>query len=151
MFARHEEHIFAGALQDLIHIVEFLGLREMADVSRVQQKLRRRRQRIDLIDRRFLSSGHVQIRRFVESHVAVADLHEAQLARCRGIRSQIGKPAQAVRLQYAALHHAQRARSCPRHALQKSAAIDSVLVVIVQDLVFHFLRHFVSPKTLPRV
>jgi len=46
------------------------------------------------------------------------------------------KLAQAIRLQHAALHYAQRASAGPCHALQKSAAIDAVVVVIVQYFIF---------------
>ena len=59
-------------------------------------------------------------------------------------RVHLRKTAHAVRLQNAALHHAERARPRPGHALQKAAAIDSIVVVIVQDFVFHVASHFSS-------
>src|SRR4029077_10245895 len=86
--------------------------------------------------------------RLVEAHVAIADLREAKLAcrRCAG--AQIGKAAQAIGVQYSALHQAEGAGPRPRHALQKSAAIDSILVVIVQNLILVFCRHLVLLKSL---
>ena len=145
MLARHKKHFLAGRLQNLIHCVELLWLRQVADISRMQQELRRPRKPIDFVHCGFQRSRHVRVGRLVESHVAVADLHEAQFARSRSRSFQLRKPAQAVRLQYAALHHAKRARARPRHALQKAASIDTIVVVIVHDLIFHSLRHFLSP------
>ena len=46
--------------------------------------------------------------------------------------------AQAVRLQDAALHDKERSGSGPRHAFQESPPVDSVIVVIVQQLVILF-------------
>src|SRR5262249_45539487 len=127
-------------LQNLLHIVELFRLRKMRYVSRVQQKLRISRQSVDLCYRRFQCADHIRIRGFVESHVAVADLHKAQLAHRCG-RIELGKRAQAVGVQHASLHHAERARSCPSHALQKSSPVNSVPVMVKLDFVFCFVLH----------
>ena len=76
----HKERIFGrGRLQQLVYGIEFLGFGEVADITGVKEKFRERRQRIDFIDCRLQRSHHVRIGGLVEAHVAVADLHEAQL------------------------------------------------------------------------
>src|SRR5262245_23661927 len=84
-----------GASQNLLHVVELFGSRQVADVAGVQQELWRRRERIDLVHRSLQRARYVRIRRLVESHVAIADLREAQLAfHLRGIK--LRNSAQAI-------------------------------------------------------
>src|SRR5262249_15150598 len=132
VFARNEEDVpAAGTLENLIDRVELLRLRQVADVARMQDEFWVDRERVDPVDRRFQRADHVGIRRLVESHVAVADLHETQLARgddaCRA--------AQRVRLENAALHEKQRARARPGHAAEKPAPVNAVLAVIARNRV----------------
>src|SRR5271155_4710100 len=74
-----EDILRRRALQNLLDAIELLGLREVADVPRVQQKLRRRGQRVDLVDSGFQRRCNIRIRRLVKTHMAVANLYEAQL------------------------------------------------------------------------
>src|SRR6266436_3479024 len=78
VLARHKENFLARRLQNLVHRVELFRLRQVADISGMQQELRRIRQPVDLVHRGLQRPRYIRIRRFVESHVAVADLHEAQ-------------------------------------------------------------------------
>ena len=136
MLARHIECVFhLRVLQNLLYVVELFRLREVRHVPRVQEKFRIAWQRVDLLNRCLQRSDYVRIHRFVEAHVAVADLHKAQFTLGRG-RVQLAQPAQAERLHHAAIHHAECPRSSPRHALQKAAPIDAVSVVVKLDLIF---------------
>jgi hypothetical protein len=85
------------ATQDLVHGNEFFGFREMAYVARMQDELGWRSQTIDFVYGRLQCPYHIRIRRLVKSHVTVADLDEAQLARRLG--SQLRHAAEAVGLQ----------------------------------------------------
>ena len=76
----HEENLFVGALQNLVYVIELLGLGEMTDVTGVQKELGLSGKSIDLIHSGFQCCDHVGIGWFIESHVAVADLYEAQLS-----------------------------------------------------------------------
>src|SRR5262249_37826026 len=104
VFAWDEEHLFACALQDLVHIVELLRLRQVADISGVQQELRLYRQRLDLVDGGLQRPGDIRVCSFVEPHVTVADLDESQFTWCG---CGIWYPVQSVRFQHTALHDAQ--------------------------------------------
>ena len=131
VLAGHEEDVLgAGGLQHLVDGVELSRLREMADVAGVQHERRSDRQRIDLVDRGLQGRDHVRIRRLVESHVAVADLHETEFALV--FMAAERETAQAVGIEHAALDHAKGARAGPRHALQESSAVNSVVVVVMQ-------------------
>src|SRR5215469_10097233 len=72
--------------------------------------------------------------------MAVADLHEAQLAH-HVRRADLRNSAQAVRVQYPAFHHTKGSRPCPGHALQESPPVNSVVVVVVQELIFFLFGH----------
>src|SRR5579884_3525087 len=103
----------------------------MADVAGVQQKLRLHVKRLYAVECGLKSPGDVRIGGLVESHVAVADLNEAEFAlrlHSRGVRQGIG-------LEHSSLNYAQSARSCPRHTFQKAAAVDAVVVVVMGDFV----------------
>ncbi len=153
MFAGHKEHILrARAFQNLIDGVEFFGFRKMTDVAGMQHELWRFAQTIDLLHGRFQRPGNIGISGLVESHVAVADLHEAEFA-SRFAGANLSQPAQAVRLQDSPFHHAERSGASPCHAFQKSSSIDSIVVVIVHNLVFALFGHrvlSVISHVLPR-
>src|SRR5262249_38055719 len=101
---------------------------------------------VDLVDRGLESGGDIGVGGLVEAHVAVADLHKAEIA-LRLLFADRGKPAQAVGLQHTAVDHAQGPGSGPGHALEKTAAINAVMVVIVQNLIFLVVVHAVPPFT----
>ena len=85
---------------------------------------------------RFQCPRDIRIGWFVESHVAVADLYEAQLTRSRCLASHLGHLTKAVRLKYTALHDAESSSPRPSHAFQESPPVYSILVVIMWKFVF---------------
>jgi hypothetical protein len=72
--------------------------------------------------------------------VAVADLHEAQLTRPY-FASHLRHLAHAVGLQDSTLHDAESTSSSPRHTLQESTPVDTIVVVIMQQFIFGPRRH----------
>ena len=65
--------------------------------------------------------------------------------------TQLRHAAQAVRLQDAALHDEEGSGSGPCHAFQESPTVDSVVVVVVQQLVALLLRHLSFLLVMSRV
>src|SRR5207302_205130 len=97
-----EDSGHATALEHLIRRIELRRLREMADVTGVNQEIGRCRHCGDALDGLPERADHVAVRGLVESDVAVADLHEAEVAgRLRATRSE--NVAQSKGLQNAAL------------------------------------------------
>ena len=87
VLARHVEHppgLRLRPANHLVHGVELGRLRQMADVARVQQELRLLWQRVEPRNRFLKRRRHIAVRRFVEPHVAVADLREKQPGLARG-------------------------------------------------------------------
>jgi hypothetical protein len=68
--------------------------------------------------------------------VAIADLDEAQFS-LGGMFLELGKPSQAVGTEYTPFDHAKGARPGPGHAFQKTAAVNAIMIVVVQDLIGH--------------
>src|SRR5271170_3406920 len=99
----------------------------MADVAGVQNESRRGGQGIDLVDRCLQGTYDVGVCRFVEAHVAVADLDEGKVA-LGCMFFELGKATQAVGAEDSAFDHAKSACSRPSHALQEAAAVNSVVV-----------------------
>ena len=115
----------------------------MADVSGMKNEIRRRGQCVDLGDSGLQSAGYICIGGLVETHVAVTDLDEAEFS--LGIlAANLGKTAEAVGLQDPAFHHAKGAGAGPGHALQETSAVNSIMVVVMQEFVFGFLSHLLS-------
>src|SRR5581483_6433861 len=112
----------------------------MADVAGVQDEAWLSGQSVDLVLRRLQRGHNIRIGCLVEAHVAVTDLDKAQLA-FGLLLAQFSKPAEAVRLEHAALHHAKGPGAGPSHALKKSATINAVMVVVMQDYIILFFRH----------
>src|SRR5215469_6057420 len=92
----------------------------------MQHELGWRSQTIDFVYGCLQRPYHIRIRRLVKSHVTVANLDEVQLASSLG--SQLRHSAQAIRL-------------------QDAPAVDPVVIVIDQKLVFSLLRHLASSST----
>src|SRR5215469_650606 len=122
----------------------------------MQHELGWRSQTIDFVHGCLQRPYHIRIRRLVKSHVTVADLDEAQFA--SGLGSQLRHSAQAIRLQDAPLYDTKRSGSCPGHTLQETPAVDPVVIVIDQKLIFSLLEHlalliyyflFHSPSACP--
>src|SRR5690242_8049342 len=115
----------------------------------MQQESRRGGRGVDPVDGHAQGGDHVGVSGFVEPHVAIADLNEAQLAVSSASR-KTGGIAEAVRSQNSSLDDAQGSRAGPGHTLQKPTAVNSVVVVIVNNQVFllswhRFLLQFSPP------
>src|SRR5580692_10668549 len=101
----------------------------MADVAGVQQEVWLVRQPIDLAHCRLQGHDHVWISRLVESHVAIADLHEAEITRFVSVPNCV--LGEGPRNRDAAAQSPNQASACPCHTLQKTAAIDAVVVEVL--------------------
>src|SRR5438445_6283303 len=105
----------------------------MADVARVQKERGLLGKGIDFVHSGLQRTDHIGIGRLVESHVAVTDLHKAELLHFVGLRLRALLRAQSEGFQHASLNHTERARTGPGHTLQKSPAIDAVISMVVLD------------------
>src|SRR5580704_16462003 len=144
-----DEIVFAGnivnvlgdtGLENLIDSVELFRLGKMTDIAGVQKELRSHRQRIDFLDRRVECSHDIWIGGFVEAHVAVADLDKAEVTlgvTCR----EIAETAKAVGLQDSATQYAERAGASPGHTLEEAAAVNAILIVVVEKKIVVFRFH----------
>src|ERR1700689_18587 len=90
-------------------------------------------QHVDFVDSHSQCSRYIRICRLIEAHMTVADLDKTEPTRTsagrllpEGLRTGDAGGANAP-------HHA---GSCPCHTLEKSAAIDTVVLMIVNDCVF---------------
>src|SRR5205823_13459333 len=103
-----------------------------------------RGQSIDLLYGSFKSAHHIRIGRFIKAHVAVADLHKAKFASW-GV-AHLGNAAQAPGFEHAAIHYAERSSARPCHALKESAAVNPIVIMIVQKFILLFVSHFSSVR-----
>jgi hypothetical protein len=66
--------------------------------------------------------------------MAVADLDKAKFT-FSGVLLDLGQATQTVGPEYSAFDHTKSAGSGPSHALQEPTAVNSIMVVVVQDLI----------------
>src|SRR5215471_8981082 len=132
VLARNIKYVFGcRAFQDLIDRIKLFWFREMADIAGMQHELGGCSQTVNFVHRRLQCPRDIRIGRFIESHVAVADLYEAQLTRSRCLVSRLGHLTKAIGLKYTALHDAESPSPRPCHAFQESPPVYSILVVIM--------------------
>src|SRR5260370_15534292 len=80
MLTRHKVDLFGGRpFQCLVKRIEFTRLRELTQITGVNDEIRRVRHRVDFVDCRLQSSGNVRVGRLVKADVAVADLNKAEV------------------------------------------------------------------------
>ncbi len=80
VLARHIEHLpLAQPLQELVQRIELARLRQMREVARVNQKVRRTLERVNLVHRSLQRPGYIGIRGSVKADMTVADLHEREV------------------------------------------------------------------------
>src|SRR5208282_2808145 len=77
------------SLQYLVERVELTRLRELTQITGVNDEIRCVRHRVDLVDRGLQGSGDVRIGWLVETDVTVADLHESEVRAFAGISAGI--------------------------------------------------------------
>src|SRR5262249_27723506 len=101
-------------------------------------------QSVDLVNRDLQRRGDIRVRRLIKTDVAVADLDEAEIAAHRILLRTFGEHA---RDWDPSAQGPNQAGSRPRHTLQKPAAVDSIIVEILQPLideVMFLVCHFSS-------
>jgi len=124
-----ESPAYLGALQHFIDCVEFLGFGEMREVARVNQQLGSLEQSVDPVYGGFQSADHVLVRFLGETDVAVADLNEREIV-FFGLAGILTEYAGG---QDPSTYGPSDACAYPGHALQKAAAVDAVVVMIVNN------------------
>jgi hypothetical protein len=104
-------------IENLVDGVELLPGFERWLMSPVcRMKAGRRGQRIDLVDRGLQGTRRRRICRFVEAHVAVADLDEGKVA-LGGLFFELGKATQAVGAEHSAFESRKKRLFPPRFAM----------------------------------
>src|SRR5439155_22228788 len=101
-----------------------------SQVARVEHEGRSSGQRIDFRDRLTQGCSDIFVRFLVEADVAVADLDETQI-RPGSEGSRVGNPAESLRLEDAAGHGPEDTGASPSHAVEETAAVNAVFVMIV--------------------
>src|SRR5262249_69672 len=133
VFSWYKENLLVGSLQDLIHVVEFLRIGKMADVASMQDEFGLLGKRVDLVHGGFQGPDYIRICRFIESHVAVTDLHKTDPTHFVGLHLRAQLRSESVGLQHSTFNQAECTGAGPGHTFKKSTAIDSVVIVIVLD------------------
>src|SRR6266568_3228323 len=126
-----------AALQYLIKGVELFGLRQLREVSGVDKESRRSRHRIDAIESNLERLRHIFVCVFAETDVTVADLKKAEIRSRRQRVSCFRDLGKGSRRKHPAAYGPKEARAGPCHAVEKAAAIDSVVVVVVRNVIGH--------------
>jgi hypothetical protein len=131
VLARDVEDLFRSrAFEYLIHRVELGGFGLMAEVAGMNDEFRLIFQAIDSVYGGLKGGGYIGIRRLVETHVAVTDLNEMQIA--AGLL--IGTSTVLALSEYGGFGNASRrdrphdSRAGPSHAFEESSAIHAVLM-----------------------
>src|SRR5579872_4234360 len=137
MLPGHVENLIRpGALEHLVNRVKFRGLRQMAEVARVDDEIRRLRHGIDPCHRLLEGGRDILVGFPVEPDMAVADLDKGEISRLpAGVR--LGRLADDLRAEDSAAEAINNARPHPSHAFEESATVNAVLIVIIRDLLFH--------------
>ena len=135
-----EDLAHLGPDQHLLKRVEFLGLREVREVARVDQEIRRDGQRLNPADGRLQGRDDVLVGVLRKPDVAVADLREDEVSGGEPTAAREAEERQRRRLEHARRGHPGHASARPRHAVQKAASVDAVLVAIDRVFVFVFVN-----------
>src|SRR6516225_1136011 len=129
MFAGHIKDLLRpGLLKDLVHHVELAGLRRVAEVAGMNEKLRLVVERIDLIYCTLQSAVHVGVCRAIEPDVTVANLHKSQVA-----FGGLPPLSKCFRGRDPSADGPHNASPSPSHALEETAAVDTILVDIFNN------------------
>src|SRR5207247_2927282 len=105
------------------------GLRQLREVSCVDKESGRRWHRVDAIESNFEGRSHIFICFLTETDVTIADLEKAEVGsrqRLSGL-CDLGKSS---RREDSAADRPKQAGTCPCHAVEKAAAINSVVLVV---------------------
>src|SRR6266404_5408590 len=148
MLTRYKKYIFCfAALEHLIKRVELLRLRQLRDISGVDKERRRGGHRIDAIERNLERLRHIFVCLFAEADVTVANLEKAKVRSRRQRASCLRDFSKGSRRKHPAAYGPKQPRAGPCHALEKAAAVDSVVFVIVRNVIWHNL----APKLVGKI
>src|SRR4029077_1970340 len=117
------------ALEHLIKGVELLRLRELGDISGVDKERRRGGHGVDAIQSNLERLRHIFVRLFAEADVAVTDLQKAEIRSRRQGVSRFRDLSKSSRCQHPTAYGPKQPCAGPCHALEKAAAVDSVVFV----------------------
>ena len=101
--------------------------------------------RVNFVDCRLQRGSDVRIGRLIETDVAVADLHKAEVPAFAG--TSISSLGECPRHWNATAHGPDQPCTRPCHALQEPAAVDAVIVEVLQlliDKILLFVWHLSS-------
>src|SRR5205809_2903012 len=137
VFSRNIENVLGpAALENFIEGVEFFRLRQLRNISRVDKERRRSGHRVDAIERNLKRRGDILVRLFTKADVAVADLQEAKVSSRQWLPG-LCNLSKGLRYENAAADRPKQAGTGPCHALEKAAAINPVMLVIVRNVIGH--------------
>jgi hypothetical protein len=111
----------------------------MGQVTGMDDKVGRRRQRVDPLYRLAQGCGHVLVGLVFEADMAVTDLVEAEAALGGLKRARL---ADGFGPQEAAADVVKDPGANPGHAFEEATAVDAIVVVIVYDSIFHMSMSF---------
>src|SRR5437879_11981730 len=97
----------------------------------------RRGHRVDAIESNLEGLRHIFVCVFAETDVTVADLKKAEIRSRRQRVSCFRDLGKSSRRKHPAAYGPKQARACPCHAMEKAAAIDSVVFVVVRNVIGH--------------
>src|SRR5438552_10822165 len=102
----------------------------------MDKERRRSGHRVDAIERNLKRRGDILVRLFTKADVAVADLQEAKVSSRQWLPG-LCNLSKGLRYENAAADRPKQAGTGPCHALQKAAAINPVMLVIVKNVIGH--------------
>src|SRR5580765_2256011 len=111
----------------------------MAQIAGVNHEIGSLWQSVDLVDRYPQRRSDIRICRLIKTDVAIADLDEGEVPAHRFLFRTFGEH---LRYGDSSAQGPNQAGSRPRHTLQKSASVDSVIVEIVRSLIDEILFLF---------
>ena len=124
MFARGVVDVELGAADQLLRVIEFVGLRRVADVAGMDDEGGLAGHRRDLVDRRVERCARVRIGGLLEADVAVGNLDEGKAALRRFRR------ADQARRRHAAGDRPDHAGPGPQHAFQGLPAVVLAFMIV---------------------
>lgn len=141
MLTRHIEDLLrVRALQKLLQRIKLFRLGRMGEIAGMDHEFRLFRQGIDLVHRGLKSAVHIRIGGFAKANVTIADLQEMQIVFTALV---MGFLAENPRGGNSSGNGPYDSCAGPGHALEKTPTVNSIFVVVVQNLVFFGSDHWI--------
>src|ERR1700751_4848435 len=131
--------------QYLVERGKFTGLGELAEIAGVNEKVRFVRHCVDLVNCRLQSGSDILVCRLAKTNMAVTNLYKGEVSTLADMFA--GALGECPRHWNAATQGPHQTGPRPCHALQKSSAVDTVVVEFLQPLIDEislFLCHCAS-------